>query len=726
VSARADARTAAGRFAAAGAGRFRPVICGRPHAAALALLASALLLLLLPGGAGARRAAVAPITGWLTFGNGAGRPGSTAAGLDDRALRPAWFHTERGTVTAQPLVARNVPAAGQTTVFVASSTGRVEALAPNGYVRWRRHFGTLAHSCRQLRGYGITGTPVVDPATRALYVADAFGLLHGLDLVTGAERPGWPVRLYDDPERELVWGALLLAGGSVYAGTGAYCDRPMEGKLVRVELASRAVTSWTAVPPRLGGGGGIWGWGGIAYSAARDSLYVVTGNAFEGGENVGEAFRENAGHGEQLVELTRDLEVVAASHPEGFEQIEDADFVGSPVLFSPAGCGELVAALNKNGTLYVWRADAVAAGPVAALALQQADARQPVLTQPAWSPALRSLYAVTWSQLVRVAVGADCVPRLGFRRDLGRSTLHGSPTVAGGAVWLAVPGTPGRLASYDAATGAPRSTRELGGVSFAPPTIVDGRLFEDSRHAYATPTAAGSKPTARASSIAAHTSWADARRGWQSRETGVWATEDGGRTWRRIHAAPAERVVRTSAAAGLISVGASPTACNCRTRQLWTRDGGRTWRPAGNVGPFFAGRGARMVAWRDRTVLRVAWPPAGTGPLRLEPLASFDERVADAKPLPDGTVAVLLSAAGEGWDDAPRVAIAGRGDPTVVDLPEAGPRTIAYALEVDWPRVRVVAARFGDEAAPAVWESRDGGVSWTGGSMRAAAARAGR
>lgn len=39
---------------------------------------------------------------------------------------------------------------------------------------------------------------------------------------------------------------------------------------------------------------------GIAYSSARDSLYVVTGNAFDGGENTGDSFREYAGFGEHL------------------------------------------------------------------------------------------------------------------------------------------------------------------------------------------------------------------------------------------------------------------------------------------------------------------------------------------------------------------------------------------------------------------------------------------
>ena len=212
-------------------------------------------------------------------------------------------------MTSQPLVARNVPRKGDTTVYVATSAGFVYALAANGYVRWRVDLGRFVlPACPQIPdGWGVTGTPVIDPATRTLYVADAFGRLHAFDLATGAERAGWPVVLYRDYRRELVWGAMLLVDGAIYAGTGAYCDLPMEGKLIRVSLADRKVSSWTVVPPELGGGGGIWGWGGVAYSAKRDSLFVVTGNAFEGGSNKGAAFSEAAGYGEHLVELSRDL-----------------------------------------------------------------------------------------------------------------------------------------------------------------------------------------------------------------------------------------------------------------------------------------------------------------------------------------------------------------------------------------------------------------------------------
>ena len=190
-------------------------------------------------------------------------------------------------------------------------------------MRWRVELGQLERVCQQIDGYGVTGTPAVDPATHSLYLADAFGRIHSLDLATGAERPGWPVTVYTDFRRELVWGALTIVDGSVYFGTGSYCDRKMVGKVFRVQIATGAVSQWEVVPKRLGGGGGVWGWGGLAYSAARDSLYAVTGNAFEGGTNSGKRFREYAGYGERIVELGSDLRVRGSSHPRDIRQKND-------------------------------------------------------------------------------------------------------------------------------------------------------------------------------------------------------------------------------------------------------------------------------------------------------------------------------------------------------------------------------------------------------------------
>jgi len=102
------------------------------------------------------------VTGWLTFGGASARPGATASSVGP--LRASWFAPLAGTVTSQPLVARNVPRPGDTTVYVGTQAGFVYALAANGYVRWRVDLGRFTlPACPQVPdGWGITGTPVID------------------------------------------------------------------------------------------------------------------------------------------------------------------------------------------------------------------------------------------------------------------------------------------------------------------------------------------------------------------------------------------------------------------------------------------------------------------------------------------------------------------------------------------------------------------------------------
>src|SRR5262249_59286563 len=123
-------------------------------------------------------------------------------------------------------------------------------------------------------------------------------------------------RVFSDFRRELVWGALTLADGAVYVPTASYCDSPSMGGVYRVDLASGQISDWTSVPADEGGGGGVWGWGGTAYSAADDALSPLTANAFSGGSNTGDDFTESAGHGEHLVKLGPDLAGTDATHPD--------------------------------------------------------------------------------------------------------------------------------------------------------------------------------------------------------------------------------------------------------------------------------------------------------------------------------------------------------------------------------------------------------------------------
>ena len=96
------------------------------------------------------------------------------------------------------LRARRRPAKSSRSTRTASSSGTTSS-------------GSSRSTCEQLDGYGVVGTGVVDARSGTLYLADAFGRLHALDVATGAERAGWPLRVFTDFRLELVWGALTLA-----------------------------------------------------------------------------------------------------------------------------------------------------------------------------------------------------------------------------------------------------------------------------------------------------------------------------------------------------------------------------------------------------------------------------------------------------------------------------------------------------------------------------------
>ena len=188
-----------------------------------------------------------------------------------------------------------------------------------------RASGQLANPCPQLDGWGVTGTPGGrqgdrEPLRRRRVRPPA----RTRASPPGKERPGWPIRLYTDFER----GAPLGRAHARRRLSRSTC-RPAPTATSRWRgtfQASRSPTgasrrgraSPTSTVEAAGSGAGA----AAATARATDSLFVATGNAFEGGDNKGDDFTEAAGYGEQLVQLDTGLTVTAAMHP--------TPFAGSP------------------------------------------------------------------------------------------------------------------------------------------------------------------------------------------------------------------------------------------------------------------------------------------------------------------------------------------------------------------------------------------------------------
>ena len=178
-----------------------------------------------------------------------------------------------------------------------------------------REVGSVSTGCLQMpKGiFGVTGTPVYDPVTASSTSPRRPAL--GDRRPHRVARNGWPVALPIDQYHEHVWGALALGNGHVYFGIASYCDRrPYTGRVLAVSTRTGAVDhSWTSVNTRTGdpGGGGIWGWGGVAITS-DGHIWAAVANA-----NIAQGQDEALDNAESIVELNSALGLLRASHAPG-------------------------------------------------------------------------------------------------------------------------------------------------------------------------------------------------------------------------------------------------------------------------------------------------------------------------------------------------------------------------------------------------------------------------
>jgi outer membrane protein assembly factor BamB len=279
-----------------------------------------------------------------------------------------------GPIYAQPLYVEN-GVQGQETLYVATEQDVVYALeATSGALLWQKAIGTPVPvgllDCANIDPVGVTGTPVIDLATRTLYVDASSSpdggvtkqhLLVALSIDDGTVRSGYPVDLAArlaargvsfTPAIQQQRGALALLQGNVYvpfAGYAEDCD-PYHGFVVGVATASPSdVFAWSVPAVQ----GGIWGAGGPATDG--QSLYVATGNTDTG---VSSAW---AG-GEAVVRLTPQLAFSGNPSdyftPSNWFQMDaqDQDLGSSqPILLDVPGSThpKLAVAMGKTGVVHL-------------------------------------------------------------------------------------------------------------------------------------------------------------------------------------------------------------------------------------------------------------------------------------------------------------------------------------------------------------------------------------
>ena len=383
-------------------------------AVAVALFAAAL-----PAIAGAEERGV------LTYHNDAARSGHyVVPGLTwekARALRPDTGFAARvdGHLYAQPLVWR---AESNATVITASENNVVQAFnVQTGNELWRRAVGKpvprSSLPCGNIDPLGITGTPVIDPASEAVYfnaaVAESNGPRHkifGLALKDGAVLPGFPVDVADAlravgkdfiPRNQNQRAALTIIDGTLYvAFSGHFGDcGDYRGWVVGVPLRDpNKIASWST----RARGGGIWAPAGI--SAVGRELFFATGNTLGAG---------TFGDGEAVIRLAPDLRRSEDKRdffaPSDWRALDDADADlggNNPVpLDVPGASGTqaLILALGKDRKAYLL--DRSNLGGIGGQLASATVARSIILTAPALYPAGDGLFVAFQ------APGAQCPNR---------------------------------------------------------------------------------------------------------------------------------------------------------------------------------------------------------------------------------------------------------------------------------------------------------------------------
>ena len=284
-----------------------------------------------------------------------------------------------GNVYAQPLYIEGGPS-GPMVIAVTESNNVYARNAVNGTIIWQRNVGapvpTADLHCTNVGSMGIIGTPVVDLASRALFL-DAMVTPDGgatikhyiisLNVDTGAINPGWPVDVALTAQYngttftaaiQQQRAALGIVGNILYVGYGSMGDCGLfHGWLVGVPINNPAsVTAWAAGTTNGTFGGAIWGVGGVASDGTNP--FVTTGNTYNtggvwsGGEAVirfqpGPIF---SGNSSDYWAPTNWLQL----------DTDDLDLGGSgPLLVDVPGAtpSHLVVALGKDGNAYLLNRD---------------------------------------------------------------------------------------------------------------------------------------------------------------------------------------------------------------------------------------------------------------------------------------------------------------------------------------------------------------------------------
>jgi outer membrane protein assembly factor BamB len=440
----------------------------------------------------------------------------------DTTFAMATYSASVGTsaVHAQPLYLVGSGSVSDLVIVGTNQTHVIAFDAASGAKVWDQTLGTPVPSTNlacagNINPYGIAGTPVIDEATRTIYVntmtlngSTVQHMVHALDANTGMERTGgWPVDLnskatsggqtFSSPLQNQR-GALALLGGRVLVPFGGHIGDCGDYRGWVVSISATDPTSVTAFATRVLGGG-IWAPSGVATDGT--SAYFATGNTMAAVNNPS-SHPGMYGDGETVLKLPPDMSRTMATTeyfvPTNWSTMDDgdADIGGTgPLLVDVPGAtpSKLIVQLGKDRKAYLIDRDAMGG--------QSAPLSAPTVAGGAIINAAVSYRTAMGTYVVFRGGGSGCPSGSGSMTALRISvdsppaasvvwcagaTSNKSPAVtmtdANGTdtlVWII--GNDNKLHAYDGDTGAEvlaATTDTMAASSpFVTPIVSGGRIF---------------------------------------------------------------------------------------------------------------------------------------------------------------------------------------------------------------------------------------------------------
>jgi hypothetical protein len=358
---------------------------------------------------------VTDLAGVFTYHNDLARDG---ANMQEYALTPKSVNAASfgklfscvvdGAIYAQPLWVANLSIAGKlrNVVLVATQHDSLYALdadtspcvqlwhvslidaghgATSGEVTVTANATTSMFVVSAPPEVGVTGTPVIDPASGILYVVSMsmnpagtsfYQRLHAIDITTGSEKPGSPVLIAANypgtygggttvafnARQEQQRAGLALVNGQVYISWASFGDvPPWYGWIIGYSYSGGALvqSSRLNVAPNKGQAG-IWMSGSAPAADSSGKIYVSTGNGFSDATATSGPTND---YGDSVLALSSGLTVTDWFLPSAEITLNTGDkdlgSGGAAVVVSPTAgpVQRVVITGGKDGTLYVLNAN---------------------------------------------------------------------------------------------------------------------------------------------------------------------------------------------------------------------------------------------------------------------------------------------------------------------------------------------------------------------------------